>query len=147
MRNLSAGTFRTRPHRSHLNSQSPTGRRVREFEAVTDGYLKDAGQRAVGSVGPLLVREPPAPKAVHGVGGDGLAKLFKGVVSVPALFDLVEQFGQFARHSVVCEETGRQMKEASGALKSPTGHLSEALRCVIESKLHSSGTLPPSTSL
>lgn len=108
LRNLSAGTFRTRPHRSHVNSQSPTGRRVRQFEVVTDGYLKDSGQRAVGSVGALLIREPPAPKAVHGVGGDGLAKLFKGVVSIPALLDLVEQFGQFARHCVICEETGRQ---------------------------------------
>lgn len=69
-------------------------------------YLKDSGQRAVGSVGTLLVREPPAPEAVHGVGGDGLAELLEGVVPVPALFDLVQQFGQFARHRVVWEEGG-----------------------------------------
>lgn len=79
-------------------------------ESVTDRYLKNPGQRAVGSVRAFLIWEPPAPKAVHGVGGDGLAKFLKGVVSVPALFDLVEQFGQFACHCVVCDEKGKQWR-------------------------------------
>lgn len=70
-------------------------------------YLKDSGQCAVGSVGALLVREPPAPEAVHGVGGDGLAELLEGVVPVPALFDLVQQFGQFARHRIVWGGAGK----------------------------------------
>lgn len=75
-----------------------------------DRYLKDSGQSAVGSVWAFLIWEPPASKAVHGMGGNGLAKFFKGVVSVPALFDLVEQFGQFACDCVVCDEKGKQLR-------------------------------------
>lgn len=64
-------------------------------------HLGDSGQGAVGSVGPLLVREPPAAETVHGVGGDGVAELLEGVIPVPALFDLMEQFGQLTRHSII----------------------------------------------
>lgn len=62
------------------------------------------GQGAIGSIWALLVREPPAAKAVHGVGGDGVAELLEGVVPVPALFDLVEQFGQLTCHSIIWGE-------------------------------------------
>lgn len=67
----------------------------------TQSDLWDPGQGAIGSIGALLVREPPAAKAVHGVGGDGVAKLLKGVIPVAALLDLVEQFGQLTRHCVI----------------------------------------------
>lgn len=72
-----------------------------------DGYL-GSGQGAVGSIRALLVREPPAAEAVHRVGGDGVTELLEGVVPVPALFDLVEQFGQLACHSVVWGRAGRE---------------------------------------
>lgn len=53
-------------------------------------HLADPSQGAVGSIWALLVRQPPAAKAVHGVGGDGVAELLEGVVPVPALFDLMK---------------------------------------------------------
>lgn len=65
-------------------------------------YLADSSQGAVGSIRTVLIRESPAPKAVHGVGGDGVAELLEGVIPVPALFDLVEQFGQLTCHSIIC---------------------------------------------
>lgn len=71
-------------------------------------YLADSGQGAVGPVGPLLVREPPAAEAVHGVGGDGVAELLEGVIPVSALFDLVEQFGQLTCHSIVWGVKGKK---------------------------------------
>lgn len=65
------------------------------------GYLGAPSQGAVGSIGALLVGQTPTAKAVHGVGGDGVAKLLEGVVSVPALLDVVEQFGQLTCDSII----------------------------------------------
>lgn len=65
------------------------------------GYLGAPSQGAVGSIRALLVRQTPTAKAVHGVGGDGVAELLEGIVSVPALFDVVEQFGQLTCDSII----------------------------------------------
>lgn len=77
-------------------------------------YLVDSSQGAIGPIRAFLVREPPAAKAVHGVGRDGVAELLERVVPVPALFDLVEQFGQLTRHSIIWgveEKRGRRVEK------------------------------------
>ena len=88
------------------------GRQIAKHLAVSQPravqYLGDSGQGAVGSIRALLVREPPAAKAVHGVGGDGVAELLEGVVPVSALFDLMEQLGQLACHCIVWGEEERR---------------------------------------
>lgn len=64
-------------------------------------YLAGSSQSAVGSIWALLIGQPPATEAVHRVGGDGVAELLEWVVPIPALFDLMKQFGQFACHSII----------------------------------------------
>lgn len=81
---------------------------------IFEQYLADSGQGSVGSIGVLLVRQPPTAKAVHGVGGDGVTELLEGVVPVPALFDLMEQFGKLTCHSIIWgekeERLGRRVR-------------------------------------
>lgn len=75
--------------------------------AVRVPYLAHAGQGAVGPVAALLVGEPPAAEAVHGVRGDGVAELLEGVIPVPAHFDLLEELGELAGHGVVWRREDR----------------------------------------
>lgn len=82
-----------------------------------DLYLADSGEGAVGSIRAILVREPPAAKTIHGVGGDGVAELLEGVVPVPALFDLMEQFGQLTCHSIIWKERLGKVKNATRCLR------------------------------
>ena len=82
-------------------------------------YLADSCQGAIWSIWGLLIGEPPTPKAVHGVGGDGVAELLEGVVSVPALLDLVEQFRQLACHCIIWKEgRGRRVRNISKVCRS-----------------------------
>lgn len=82
-----------------------------------DLYLADSGEGAVGSIRAILVRESPAAKTIHGVGGDGVAELLEGVVPVPALFDLMEQFGQLTCHSIIWRERLGTVKNATKILE------------------------------
>lgn len=88
-------------------------------------YLAGSSQSAVGSIWALLIGQPPATEAVHRVGGDGVAELLEWVVPIPALFDLMKQFGQFACHSIIwggckkCEASYSHTGYASKYILSP----------------------------
>lgn len=68
--------------------------------------LADSGQGSVGSLRTVVVSQPSTADAVHGVRGDGVAELLEGVISVPALLDLMKQLGQLTGHSVIWSRDG-----------------------------------------